>query len=54
VDDTLPVVAETKVCEAKCLDIVLESGALCSAIGFFNKCVYALEVFTGGGGNILW
>ena len=53
VNNALALVAQTKVGEAECLDIVFQGEALCTGVGLLNKLSYALEVLAGCGRNIL-
>jgi hypothetical protein len=53
VDNSLSLVAEAKVCEAKILDVLLESDALYPRVILLNEARNVLQRFPGGGGDVL-
>lgn len=53
VDNTLALVAHAKVCETEVLDVLLEGAALEAGVVLFDELIDVLEVFAGGGGNVL-
>ena len=53
VDNTLTLVAHTEIGEAEILHVFLEGGALQTRVVFFDEFVDILEVFAGGGGDVL-
>lgn len=53
VHDTLPLVAEAKVCDAELLDVLLEGDALRPRIILLDEAGDILQRFPGGGGDIL-
>ena len=54
VDDALALVGEAKVCDAELLDVLLERHALESRVLLLDEGLDILEVFAGGGWDILF
>ena len=52
-DNALALVAQAKVGETECFDIVLKGEALCTRVGLLDELSHVLEVLAGCGGNIL-
>ena len=53
VDNTLALIAHSKVCETKILHVLLEGGALEAGVVLFDEFVDILEVFPGRGRDVL-
>lgn len=53
VDNALSLVAEAEICEAKGLDVLLESNTLCPRVILLDKARNVLQCFPGGGGDVL-
>lgn len=53
VDNTLTLVTHTEIGEAEILHVFLEGGALQTGVVFFDEFVDILEVFAGGGRDVL-
>ena len=53
VNNTLALVAEAKVCDAKFLDVLLERYALCPGVIFLDEARNVFEGFPGGCRNVL-
>jgi hypothetical protein len=52
-DNSLALVAQAEIRQAKLLDVLLESNALCTGIVFLDEGRDVLDAFSGGGGDIL-
>lgn len=53
VDNTLALVAQAKICDAKVLYIFLEGNALCARVVFLDESSNILESFSGRSWNVL-
>lgn len=53
VDNTLTLIAHAKVCETEVLDVLFEGAALQTGVVLFDELINVLEVFAGGGGDVL-
>jgi len=53
VNDPLALVAKAEICDAKVLDIILEGRTLEPRVFLLDEGFNVLQVFPGGGGNIL-